>query len=180
MTLQKIQQSEFDEIYTHLENNFIPAERRDYAHAKSLLTNPYFTIYHVVEDYQNVGFVTVWELNGFDFIEHFVIYENYRNQGLGAKTLDLLKSRGKTLVLEAELAIDDFQKRRVAFYQRCKFVKNSFAYIQPPYRQCENGVPMVLMSYPCALDTMEKIVSEIYQKVYNVDYEKNTFDSQFK
>ena len=106
MTLQKIQQSEFDEIYTHLENNFIPDERRDREDARALLENHAFSIYHIVKNCENVGFVSVWSFDKFDFIEHFVIYENYRNQGLGAKTLDLLKSRGKNLVLEAELPSD--------------------------------------------------------------------------
>ena len=168
MTLTPIQLSDFDTIYQSLENNFIPAERRDYTDAKALLNNPSFTIYHVNENGTNVGFVSVWTLDGFDFAEHFVIYENYRNQGLGAKTIELLKSRGKKLVLEAELPIDGIQKRRVAFYQRCGFVQNSFDYTQPPYRSGENGVPMVLMSYPSELENGEKTVKEIYKKVYGL------------
>ena len=180
MTLEQIQFSDFDTIYTQLENNFISAELRDYKDAKALLSNPCFSIYHVVEEDQNVGFVSIWNLDGFDFLEHFVIYEKYRNKGLGAKTLEVLKSSGKKLLLEAELPVDEIQKRRVAFYQRCGFVKNSFDYAQPPYRKSENAVPMVLMSYPGAVENVRKTVKELYQKVYNTDYEKNTFIARFK
>lgn len=168
MTLLPITQFEFDSVYTQLENNFIPDERRERKDARALLENPAFTMYHILKNNEKVGFVTIWELDSFDFIEHFVIYENYRNQGLGAKTLDLLKSRGKKLVLEAELPTDELQKRRVAFYQRCNFVKNQFDYTQPPYKKGGLGVPMVLMSYPCALNDAENTVSKIYKTVYNL------------
>jgi len=177
MVLKQIKLSEFDTVYAHIENNFILAERRDYENAVTLLENSCFTVYHVEHDNQNVGFVILWELDEFDFIEYLVIYERYRNQGFGAKTLELLKSRGKKLVLEAELPISDIQKRRVAFYQRCAFVKNSFDYVQPPYRQGEHGVPMVIMSYPDALEDKESTVCKLYRRVYNVNYEKNTYIS---
>ena len=168
MELIKIETSEFDSIYAHLEKNFIQDERRDLAEAKALLENPDFTVYHTVDGEKNVGFVTVWSFDGFDFIEHFVTYEAYRNQGYGTKVIELLKSGGKALVLEVELPNDDIQKRRIAFYERCGFVIIPRPYVQPPYRQGKSGVPMVLLSCPCAIEDFENTVKQIYQKVYNV------------
>ena len=103
MKLKKISNCEFDQIYDILEQNFIPEECRERETARALLANPDFTVYNTVDGDNNVGFVTVWSFEDFDFIEHFVIYEAYRNKGCGARVLELLKSRGKNLVLEAEL-----------------------------------------------------------------------------
>lgn len=168
MLLKRIQNSEFDTIYAHLEKNFIKEERRDLADAKALLENPDFAVYHTVDGGNNVGFLTMWSFDEFNFIEHFVTYEAYRNQGYGAKVIELLKSGGKTLVLEAELPNDDIQKRRIAFYERCGFVRNQRPYVQPPYRQGQNDVPMVLLSCPHALEDFKGTVKQIYQKVYNL------------
>ena len=174
MLLERIQKNEFDQIYTLLEENFIPEECREREIARTLLANPDFTVYHTVDGDNNVGFVTVWSFEDFDFIEHFVTYEAYRNKGYGARVLELLKSRGKILVLEAELPVDGIQKRRIAFYERNGFVKNQNPYVQPPYRQGKNGVPMVLLSCPSELSNFENTVKQLYQKVYNVNYEKST------
>lgn len=174
MKLKKISNCEFDQIYDILEQNFIPEECRERETARALLANPDFTVYNTVDGDNNVGFVTVWSFEDFDFIEHFVIYEAYRNKGCGARVLELLKSRGKNLVLEAELPVDGIQKRRIAFYERNGFVQNQHPYVQPPYRQGQNGVPMVLLSCPSELSDFENTVKQLYQKVYNVNYEKST------
>ena len=179
MELIKIEKSEFDAIYAHLEKNFIQDERRDFADAKALLENPDFAVYHTVEGENKIGFITLWSFENFDFIEHFVTYEAYRNQGYGTKVIELLRNSGKALVLEAELPKDDIQKRRISFYERNGFVQNSAPYVQPPYRSGEDGVSMVLMSYPCALMDYDGAVKRIYKKVYNVNYEKNTHNAQY-
>jgi ribosomal protein S18 acetylase RimI-like enzyme len=164
--LIKISEQEFCSVYSEMEKNFIADERRDFEAAKSILENKEYKIYHTVEEGERVGFVTVWELSGFAFIEHFVTYENHRNKGYGSKVLGCLKEKYGALVLEAEPPIEDIQKRRIAFYERNGFVQNPQKYIQPAYRAGGRGVELVLMSYPEKLGDFENTVQKIYSNVY--------------
>ena len=167
MILKEISHNEFDGIFAEMEKNFIPDERRDRDAAKKLLDKSEYKIYHTVEEGERVGFITVWELSDFTFIEHFVTYETYRNKGYGAKVLSALKEKYERLLLEAEPPVSEMQKRRVAFYERNGFVQNPQKYMQPAYRSDGAEVELVLMSYPCKLECYADTVREIYGKVYN-------------
>lgn len=166
MKLIKARREDFDIIYAEMEKNFIPEERRDKEDAARVLDCTEYAIYHAQKDGVNVGFVTVWELSGFAFIEHFVTYENHRNKGYGSKVLGCLKEKYGALVLEAEPPIEDIQKRRIAFYERNGFVQNPQKYIQPAYRAGGRGVELVLMSYPKKLGDFENTVQKIYSNAY--------------
>lgn len=167
MEFLQVKESEFDFIFSEMEKNFILEERRDYAPAKELLENDDYKLFHIVKDGQNVGFISVWSFENFIFIEHFVVYEKFRNCGLGAKALILAKEKWRKLVLEAELPQTEMSKRRIGFYQRNEFFKNSGEYYQPSYRKGGDGVYLALMSYPTALVDFEKTVKIIHEKVYN-------------
>ena len=168
MILEKATHSDFDRIYAEMEANFVPEERRDRDEAYALLNCPAYTVYHVTDGEKQVGFVTVWELEDFAFIEHFVTYPAFRNQGYGARALELLKQRFDTIVLEVEPPIAQMQARRIAFYRRCGFVLNNYPYRQPAYRAGGTGVELILMSYPNALEDCEQAVRLIYERVYAV------------
>ena len=129
-----------------------------------------YTVFHILDVDSRVGFVTVWELDGVAFVEHFVVYEAFRNRGYGSKTLELLKERYDNIVLEAEPPTEGMAARRVAFYERCGFYRNDQYYIQPPFRKNENGIQLVLMSYPSILYDFHSTAREIYSKVYKKIY----------
>lgn len=166
MQLEKICSEDFAAIYKEMEKNFILAERRDFAPAYELLQQEQYTMYHLVDNGEKVGFISLWQLTGFTYVEHFVVYEAYRNKGYGAKALDLVKTQNPLVVLEAELPEDELTKRRIGFYQRNGFVRNEQPYIQPSYRLGGEEVPMTIMSYPSALDSFVQIVNELHQVVY--------------
>ena len=166
MQLEKINPEDFADIYEEMEKNFILAERRDFAPAYELLQQEEFTIYHLLDEGEKVGFISLWQLKGFTYVEHFVVYESHRNRGYGAKALTAVKEQNPCVVLEAELPEDEMTKRRIGFYQRNGFVRNEKPYMQPAYRLGGEEVPMTIMSYPTGLDNFENIVGEIYQKVY--------------
>jgi len=170
LSLVKADISEFDFVYDALERNFIPEERRDREDALALLMKGAYTVYHILDEAERVGFITVWELSDSGFIEHFVVYEAYRNRGYGASALELLKGKYKKLVLEAEPPTDGMPARRVAFYERCGFARNEQYYFQPPYREGGEGVELVLMSWPTRLDGFQVTVREIYANVYNKNF----------
>ena len=166
--LTPLKAEDFDRAFSQIEKSFIPEERRDREDARELFLSGKYEILLLASDSRDVGFVTVWHLPSFVFLEHFVIYEENRNRGLGTLALSLIKKRYDRLVLEAELPEQEIQKRRIAFYERCGFVQNYEPYIQPPYRKGEKGVPLRLMSYPVALTSFISTRDEIYKFVYKM------------
>lgn len=170
MELQIAATEDFDSVYDALEASFIPEERRDREDAHRLMLAGKYTVFHVLDGDCRVGFLTVWELDGFAFVEHFVTYEKYRNCGYGSAALGLLKGRYDSIVLEAEPPTEGMPARRIAFYERNGFCRNKSFYLQPPYRATEAGVELVLMSYPTALDDFHGVAGEIYGKVYGKKY----------
>lgn len=166
MKFVEVQIEDFNEVYSQMEESFPVCERRSYSEAKAVLSNQDYKLYHIEEDCKKIGFISIWQLNGFNFVEHFAIYSQFRNLGYGAKSLDFAKKQWAKLVLEAEPAITEIAKRRLTFYKRNGFCENQFKYMQPAYRDGEEDVELVVMSYPSLLDDSESVVKEIYKKVY--------------
>ena len=166
MKLTEISPAEFDAIYAEMERNFIPDERRDYSHAKRVLSDPRFHVFHIENEGTRVGFISVWCLDGVTFAEHFVIYERFRGKGLGARVLPLLQREFSPLVLECERPETPMQARRAAFYLRSGFCENSCDYHQPAYRAGAAEVPMLLLSYPAPLSDPHATAAYIRREVY--------------
>lgn len=166
MELIKILAEEFDRIYGAMVENFIESERRDYPLAKSLLNETAYAVYHVVKKGERVGFITLWQFDGFTFVEHFVIYQAFRNQGLGENVLNLLKRGDKPIVLECERAVNLLASRRLAFYERNGFCRNDVDYYQPPYRKSDVPVPMELLSFPYSIKNVDEIIKTLQKQVY--------------
>ena len=166
MQLSKAEKSEFAEIYSAMERSFVREERRDREDAERLLSNERYSVFKIQDEGIDVGFITVWELSDFAFAEHFVVYENFRCRGYGAAALELIKKKFTRVVLEVEPPVSDIQKRRFAFYQRCGFVPHREYYLQPPYRKSDEGVELVLMSYPESLYQFDEAVKDIHTVVY--------------
>ena len=159
---------ETEEVLAALEEAFVYEERRDRAAALAVMRDPRYRICMAQEGEETVGFITVWGLEGFCFAEHFVIYPQYRNRGLGSKVLAALQRAYARIVLEAEPPQGALQCRRLAFYRRNGFFENSIPYLQPSYHGGE-GVPLVLLSFPMPLQQPEREIREIYRCVYGVE-----------
>ena len=165
MKLLEINEQEFEGIYDAMREAFPYEERRDRAAARALLATPNYRVFHTVEKDERVGFVALWELDGLTFVEHFVTYRPYRNQGLGRQALSVLQARYPALVLEAEHPETEMATRRLAFYARAGFVRNDYPYLQPSYHGSE-GVPLILLSYPAALADPAAIAKLLKRAVY--------------
>lgn len=157
-------------IYSQMESNFIRDEIRDYADALSVFENNKYTVYLLRENGETVGFMCVWNLSDLTFLEHFVVYENFRGRGYGAKALELLKNSCPILVLECEPPESASQQRRMDFYKRHGMIVNEQDYWQPSYRPNGEKCYLKLMS-SAKLSNFNAAVKEIYKEVYKVDYE---------
>lgn len=166
MDFIKIKKEEFDAVYRAMQSSFVLDEIRDPGDALAVLENEAYSIYHIVEQGERIGFISLWDLGDFIFAEHFVIYEPFRNQGYGGRAIDAVTKRFGEVVLEAEPPETEIAARRLAFYHRHGFVSNDVAYLQPSYRHGGNDVPLVLMSYRRFLPQPQSVVAKIYNTVY--------------
>lgn len=165
---------EFDTIYEIMEEAFPEIERRSYEDQKMLLNKENYHLYALKNEASMKAFISVWEYDEFIFVEHLAIHHHYRNQGLGAKLLQMcMNTYKKMVVLEVELPNTTLASRRINFYKRLGFHTNeSFAYEQPPLQKGFAYYPLWLMTYPRVLNEQEfiNIQSQLYEDVYGIEF----------
>jgi GNAT superfamily N-acetyltransferase len=110
-----------------------------------------------------------WSLDDFTFLEHLAILPTHRNKGIGGGVIELAKKQLAPFLLECEPPETEIAARRLAFYRRCGLLQNDHPYIQPSYRENEEGVPLILMSYPTLLTNIEATVRAVYASAYGKD-----------
>lgn len=165
-----------DSVYSFVEqllhDSFPLVERRDdEAQRDNTDHNPRFTCYFISDDELPVGLITAWNLDGFYYLEHLATTPLIRNRGYGKQIIQQIKDLlPGVIVLEVEHPEDEMSRRRIGFYQRCGFQLCEKEYIQPPYREGGEEVPLFLMysgtdSIDDAFDTIRQ---RIYKEVYGV------------
>ena len=134
--LQRINETDFPEIYRIMQASFSDDEYRPYDEQLALFEEPEYRIY-----YMPAGFLAVWEFESFIYIEHFAVDPALRNSGTGSAMLqELVKQYQKPICLEVELPEDELTRRRIGFYERNGFVFNEYPYIQPPISKGKSPV----------------------------------------
>ncbi len=119
------------------------------------------------------GFITVWRLDGFCYVEHFAVDPALRNGGYGSRVMQrLLQELPLPVVLEAEVPTDDLSRRRVGFYERQGFRVWDKDYVQPPYRPGGDSLPLYLMvaNESDTMPSLDAVRRAIYREVYEVDF----------
>ena len=181
--LQRINETDFSEIYRIMQASFSDDEYRPYDEQLALFEEPEYRIYYMpaigMERVGNhstgnstmhvAGFLAVWEFESFTYIEHFAVDPALRNSGTGSAMLqELVRKYQKQICLEVELPEDELTRRRIGFYERNGFVFNEYPYIQPPISKGKSPVPLRIMTYGSAItqDTFEEMKRVLYQRVY--------------
>ncbi|NOU75591.1 GNAT family N-acetyltransferase [Paenibacillus sp. LMG 31458] len=168
-----MEDSEFDQIFAIMKASFPENERRTYAGAKELLSDPNYRLITEIEGSNNIiAFVAVWEFPLFRFVEHIAVDPVVRGSGLGGKLMTAYIGESlKPILLEVEPPATDLAQRRVNFYKRLGFHFNHFEYVQPPLQNGQLDLPLKIMSYPQSLtEAMFSLFKDIlYTKVYKVN-----------
>ena len=155
-------------IYSAYETTFPEDERRDHEQFLALLENPDSFIFSVKNDETHVGYVILWKLINCYYLEHFEVFEEFRNLKLGTQVLTELQDKFSTIILESEPShLDEMAERRINFYLRNGFSTISQDYIQPSYGPGKNSMNLFLLSN-FAIDDVKAIKQELYQTVYGV------------
>ena len=165
--LQRINETNFPEIYRIMQVSFSDDEYRPYDEQLALFEEPEYRIY-----YMPAGFLAVWEFESFIYIEHFAVDPALRNSGTGSAMLqELVKQYQKPICLEVELPEDELTRRRIGFYERNGFVFNEYPYIQPPISKGKSPVPLRIMTYKSEItrEEFQKMKEILYRRVYKCE-----------
>lgn len=170
--LYKMRESEFEKVYEIIREAFPVDEMRTYDEEKCLLDNPAFEIL-VWKDGENgavKGFISVYRIEGFCFVEHFAVNAIYRNEGIGKTVLQELLKKESKVCLEVEPPETEQARRRIEFYRRNGFYLNDYPYIQPPISKGTKPVSLMIMTTGGAIDKAEfyRIKKALYKNVYRV------------
>ncbi len=129
-----------------------------------------FRLCAIVRKERLAGLISYWDFSDFVYVEHFATLPEMRKQGIGSKTLEALlrETAPQPVVLEVELPETDEARRRIAFYERNGLSVVPQDYLQPPYRQGDEWLPLLLMSTDAAFadQRFDHIRHSIYAKVY--------------
>ena len=102
--LEKLDRSDFEEVYRIMEQSFPADERRKKEGQQKLLDEEKYELLGVRNEGGLLAFLAVWEFAEFVFIEHFAVSEKARNSGIGGKMLEeLARQKAGKVVLEVEL-----------------------------------------------------------------------------
>ena len=165
--LQRINETDFPEIYRIMQASFSDDEYRPYDEQLALFEEPEYRIY-----YMPAGFLAVWEFESFIYIEHFAVDPALRNSGTGSAMLqELVKQYQKPICLEVELPEDELTRRRIGFYERNGFVFNEYPYIQPPISKGKSPVPLRIMTYRSEItrEEFQKMKEILYRRVHKCE-----------
>ena len=117
-------------------------------------------------DESQIGYVILWKLEPCYYLEHFEVFEEFRNLKLGSQILTELKEKFQNILLESEPShLDVMAERRINFYVRNGFSIISEDYIQPSYGPGKNSMILFLLSNFVIADVKE-IEKELHSKVY--------------
>ena len=160
----------FEKVYSLLKNSLPQVEMRTKRDQKNLISNEKYKILVAEKENIFVGFMAIWDLNDFCFLEHFAVQPDMRGQGVGGEILKhLTKISDKKIILEVEPpSFTDYAQRRIDFYARNEFLFNDFEYFQPPLQKGADIIPLKIMSYPTHLTEAEfnDIRKTLYEEVY--------------
>ncbi len=155
LNLLPVTKERFKIVYLKMENAFPYEERRSILDQEKCLSDSRFEFFEIYDNDKDIGFIAIWNLDSFVFIEHIAIDETLRGCGYGSKTIELIKTRyNKNIVLEAEAPVTPQQIKRIAFYKNLGFCVNDFYYEQPSYHNAD-GVPLKVLSFPSLLSEKE-------------------------
>ncbi|MDN3606580.1 GNAT family N-acetyltransferase [Kaistella yonginensis] len=154
-------------IFSSYEKTFPADERRDEAQFLALLENPNSLIFIIKNEENSIGYVILWELNDFYFLEHFEVFEEFRNLKLGSQVLQELQEKFGNMILESEPSDwNEMAERRINFYVRNGYSIVSKEYVQPSYGEGKKELKLFLLGN-FKVENLMAVEFELRSKVYD-------------
>lgn len=160
--------SKISKIYTAYTTTFPEEERRDDTKFLALFNQPKAKIMSITENSENIGYLIIWELTNNIFVEHFEVFEEFRNKKYGSKILEHLSKVYPKIVLEIEPPhLSEEATRRYRFYQKNNYNVIDKNYIQPSYGPGKKSLELWLLAN-YAEENPHEIAEEIHRIVYDL------------
>jgi ribosomal protein S18 acetylase RimI-like enzyme len=157
----------FQEIYNSYCSAFTEDERRDRDKLALLFSNPKVKIISVLHETKNIGYLIIWELSTYNFVEHFEVFKEFRNQKLGSHITQYLFENHPRIILEIEPGnLGEDAKRRYSFYQKNGFSLIDEMYVQPSYGKGKKPLNLWLLANYTP-ENLQEVKDEIYDIVYH-------------
>ncbi|WP_292008971.1 N-acetyltransferase [Chryseobacterium sp.] len=154
-------------IYDSYSTTFPESERRDDEQFIELFSNPYVKVISVLNGSQSIGYLILWELSNYIFVEHFEVFEAFRSQKLGSHITGYLFRNYPRIILEIEPEhLGEDAKRRYSFYQKNGFKLIDEMYVQPSYGEGKKPLDLWLLANYTP-DNLTEVKDEIYDIVYH-------------
>lgn len=155
------------DIYHSYSTTFPENERRDWEQFVKLFSNPHVKVISVLHESKAIGYLILWELSDYIFVEHFEVFAEFRSQKLGSHITGYLFKNYPRIILEIEPAhIGGDAQRRYSFYQKNGFSLIEEMYVQPSYGEGKQPLDLWLLANYSPAD-LKKIKEEIYDVVYH-------------
>lgn len=175
MEMKRITTSDTD-LYSFMERlltqAFPPEEYRNLKQLREYTDHiPHFHNNIILQENLPVGFITYWNFDDFSYVEHFAVDPGQRNGGYGKVILNnLVQQLNRPIVLEVEIPDEEMAVRRINFYKRQGFELWENPYMQPPYKEGDNFLPMLIMAHGNINSgkDFDNVKSIIHREVYNV------------
>lgn len=133
-------------------------EQREGASQARIMGHEEYQFNLIYDGDEFAGLMLCWETARFIYVEHFCILPDLRNKKYGQRALELLRERGKPVILEIDPPVDELSLRRKSFYERAGYRENPFSHVHPPYHAGYSGHSLMVMSCP------EPLSEELYQE----------------
>jgi GNAT superfamily N-acetyltransferase len=154
------------EIYNSYISTFPVDEQRDKEQFLDLFSNPKVDFMSVVHEDEAIGYLILWKMSSFVFVEHFEVFESFRSKKLGSHIIHHLTENFPSVILEIEPAeLSEDAARRYSFYQRNSFELVDTTYIQPSYGEGKQSLHLWLLANYTP-ENVEEIKKELCDIVY--------------
>ncbi len=175
MTIRDINTSDsnYPWVESLLIGSFPEDERREMAAQRiNVDDEPRFHCCLAEDDGRPVGLLCYWDFGAFCYCEHFATDPSVRNCGYGSRILlSVLERIERPMVLEVEMPDDEMSRRRIEFYRRQGLrLWEGVEYVQPPYRNGGNSLPMLLMATSGLDESRDaaEVIRCIHRHVYGI------------
>ncbi len=155
------------QIFHSYSTTFPEDERREWSQFIKLFEHSNVKVISVLNDTENIGYLIIWELTNYVFVEHFEVFSEFRNLKLGSHITDYLFKNYPRIILEIEPEhLNEDAKRRFSFYQRNNFNLIDETYVQPSYGEGKKSLNLWLLANYIP-ENLEEVKEEIYDIVYH-------------
>ncbi len=129
--------------------SFPAYQRRSVFDQELVFRQPTYRLDAWLADGEFAAFMSWWEFPDMRYVEHLAVAAEKRSSGIGSALLQIwLPSLPTPAALEIDPVVDELTARRLAFYERLGFVKNSITHNVPSFINPEETTPGELLTWP--------------------------------